>query len=71
MSDHQLLRRQFGKGVKKGKLSKRKVPLKKLKYIGALYKKHHIPIRHLLTDYGMIDFADNNLIKTNSTYKVD
>lgn len=45
MSEKQLARRQFGKGVKKGK-----VPLKKLKYIGADYKNHHIPTRRPLTD---------------------
>lgn len=44
-------RKQFGKGVKKGKLSKGKVPLKRLRYI---CENHHIPTRRPLTDYEMI-----------------
>ncbi|MHA2883379.1 hypothetical protein [Bacillus cereus] len=54
MSEMQLLRRQFGKGVKKGKLAKGEVPLKKLKYIGADHKNHHIPTPRPLSTYEMI-----------------
>ncbi|EEK52987.1 hypothetical protein bcere0004_57250 [Bacillus cereus BGSC 6E1] len=54
MSETQLARRQFGKGVKKGKLTKGEVPLKKLKYIGADHKKHRIPTSRPLSTYEMI-----------------
>ncbi|WP_242241707.1 hypothetical protein [Bacillus cereus group sp. BfR-BA-01309] len=54
MSETQLARRQFGKGVKKGKLAKGEVSLKKLKYIGVDHKNHHIPTRRPLSDYELI-----------------